>query len=84
MARNVRKPDRLEAKAEGEIAPKLDDKIARFMGKRRRKLEDRLAEAARMERKRTRQLERARARRELIESALRELDDVLPSDPAGQ
>jgi hypothetical protein len=54
-------------------APKLDKKLGKVIDKRVRKLESRLSEAERLERKRVRALERARIRRQTIEAALDEL-----------
>jgi hypothetical protein len=57
--------------------PKLDTKVARLVAKRVKKLEQQLAEANRLERKRLRALDRAHRRRQLIEAAL----DELRTDP---
>jgi hypothetical protein len=61
-----------KASADGK-SPNLDKKLARVIGKRVRKLEGKLTQASKLERKRLRALESARRRRQLIEAALDEL-----------
>lgn len=57
-------------------------KVSSGVRKQLRRLERQLAEAARIERKRLRKLERARYRRQLIEATLDGLRDLAPTKPA--
>jgi TolA-binding protein len=63
-------------------SPRLDEKLARANDKRVRKLEGKLTEASRLERKQLRALESARRRRQLIEAALDELKGGRQAAPA--
>jgi hypothetical protein len=65
-------PKGATAAADGR-APNVDNKLARLVAKRVKKLERQLTDAARVERKRLRSLDRAHRRRQLIEAALDEL-----------
>ncbi len=67
-------------------APRLDEKLVRAIEKRVRKLEGKLTEASKIERKRLRALESARQRRQMIEAALDQLTTplVAPAAPPAQ
>jgi hypothetical protein len=72
-SKKVDRPKRATAVAGDGRGPALDKKLASLAAKRVKKLERQLTEAARVERKRIRALDRAHRRRQLIEAALDEL-----------
>lgn len=83
-AKSDQKP-RVEAKSTAPSAGRSkakDKKLASGLRKQMRRLERQLAEAARLERKRVRKLERAHYRRQMVEAALDELRAATPGKAA--